>query len=468
MGGALPGPDSSYHKELRVAKRKSLAWTQKRRAAPRTASLRALNSPATIKTALVLAVFTASLTPLQSESAEFRLQPSLTVSEEYTDNAYLDPPSPPALPVQSDFITRIAPSIGMTYKAPLWDWDAVYTYDYRRHTEDARRRDPREKTQSGRLNSLIRLVPEFLFLEVTDDFSRVSLNATRDYTQESSFLNQTDRNVFSASPYVTTRVSDRTTLTAGYRYRKTWYENPQSIDTTEQEGYSNLRHEVSLHTTVTGSVRYAQNENSTLPYAKTDVSVGQAYEYAEGSSLTTAIGYSRFHFENDDRTRKVFWDVRERHRFLSITVLFETGITYIPDSTQVLLREDRVVTTVRRDTEQVVLSVSGGIRKYRETVTKTLQTTSHRADCMAGYAFTPNDRISGTLTVERIDEEAQRTFIRRHQYGLRLDHTVSETVTLAADYRYGQAYDPAAYININNYFNNYRSNRFLVEARMSF
>src|SRR5512135_3677122 len=75
-----------------------------------------------IASLLVLLVMTLA----EAEGAEFRIQPALTIGEEYNDNIFLVPEN-----THTDYITRVVPSFDLKYKAPLWDWDVNYAYDYR-------------------------------------------------------------------------------------------------------------------------------------------------------------------------------------------------------------------------------------------------------------------------------------------------------------------------------------------------
>ncbi len=64
--------------------------------------------------------------PVRVEGGESLFQPAVLASEEYNDNIYLTPDHEFA-----DFITRIVPSFQFAYRAPFWDWDVSYAYDYR-------------------------------------------------------------------------------------------------------------------------------------------------------------------------------------------------------------------------------------------------------------------------------------------------------------------------------------------------
>jgi len=389
-----------------------------------------------------------------ADASDFKVLPSLTVSEEYTDNAYLEPANP-----QEDYTTRIAPTLGTFYKSPLWDWDAAYTYDYRYHAE-TNRRD--EKTQAARLVTLVRIIPRFLFLEVKDDYTRVSTDLVRDYTQESRFVSQTDRNIFSVNPYAVARLTEKTTMIMGYLYRSTWYKNPLSIDTVEHVGSAECRQEISQTLTISSGVRYTRNDNVVGPFTKTDVFTGPTYTYAEGASVAVSVGYSRFAYKNDGRLGQAFWDVRTVHKYSTLTATAEIGMTYLPDPTQVLRREDRFLAGIRKETERTTLDANGGVREYRNAMTNHLEITSYRASGIASYALNQKDRIIGSLIIERLEDEVLDTAVSRYLTGIRAERKAREDITWALEYHYANVYSR------DSYMSNYTGNRFLVEVRKGF
>src|SRR5574337_1783207 len=68
--------------------------------------------------------------------AEFSVQPSLTLSEEYNDNIFLSPKEP-----VHDYISRLVPSIHAVYDAPAWQWNLAYAFDYRYYRYESKRHD---------------------------------------------------------------------------------------------------------------------------------------------------------------------------------------------------------------------------------------------------------------------------------------------------------------------------------------
>jgi len=175
--------------------------------------------------------------PSDVEGSEFRIKPSIVLSEEYNDNVLLTTEGK-----SDDFITRTVPSISVLYRAPIWDWDIAYYYNYQYF---AQKTSSNDSTHTLDLTNKNRIIPEVLFLEVKDKYARVSLDVTRDYTQESTFVNQTDMNLLTINPYLALEPLSQMSLTAGYLYMNTWYKDPLATDRTEHIGYADVRQNLS-------------------------------------------------------------------------------------------------------------------------------------------------------------------------------------------------------------------------------
>ncbi len=389
-----------------------------------------------------------------AESSELNIQPTVTLREEYTDNVYLTPAEH-----QEDYMTSIAPSLRTIYKATLWDWDAAYTYDYRIHARSPLRN---EDVQTGHIATLVRIVPEFFFLDVRDDYTRVSLDSARDFTQESNFVNQTDRNIFSANPYFVERLSDRTTATAGYLYRRTWYKSTLAVDTIEHVGSVDLKQELSTRTTMNSGVHYTRNENNTLPFSRSDVYLGPTYEYAEGSLLSASAGYSRFEFDGEHRKDYAFWDARATYRYSTLTASAEAGISYIADPLQIVRRQDRGLVAIGRETQESKLQVTGSITRLRDAETNRLETTTTGVTATASQAITATTKISGSVTADRLRNEIEYTSTKRYLTSIRLERAVRDDFTWALEYNHSTVQSPEVFSD------NYRSNRIAAELKKTF
>ncbi len=145
-----------------------------------------------------------------AQGAEFEMHPSLAVSEEFTDNVFETRTNR-----TSDYITQTLPGLAMSYKAPALTANLDYVFDYRHY---ARNTVPDDIAHTLSADGHLTAVKNLLFLDVSDEYQRVSLDVTRDVTKESLFVDQTDRNVVTASPYLMFNPMERIMVKTGYRF----------------------------------------------------------------------------------------------------------------------------------------------------------------------------------------------------------------------------------------------------------
>jgi uncharacterized protein (PEP-CTERM system associated) len=117
---------------------------------------------------------------------------------------------------------------------------------------------------------------------------------------------------------------------------------------------------------------------------------------------------------------------------------------------------------VRRATERTTLEASGGVREYRIAETGNLETTSYSVRGTAGHSLSSTSKITGSLTVERLEDKVAGTAVSRYLSGVRFERVVKESFIWALDYRYTNVYSPDAF-GVNYY-----NNRFMVELTKKF
>jgi len=404
--------------------------------------------------ALVLAALLFTVNPA---AAEYRIQPALTLSEEYNDNVFLTPTNP-----THDYITRVLPSLHFVYSAPLWDWDVAYAYDYRYYNYKSRIHD---STSTLSLTNHTTLVKDFFFIDLKDIYSRVSLDSIHDFTQQSLFVNQTDSNIASATPYFTLNLSSRMTASTGYQYRNVWYKDPRAIDKTDHIVFADVSDEMSLKTFMTAAVRYTHTETKLLTLNRTDVSAGPRYEYADGSRIWFIIGNTWFASEQQEiRGNQAFWDTGIIHKFRTYSLSFNAALTYVDDPLRILRREDRYVGTFRKETERFTLGVTVGLWEYRDILTKHLQDTRYSSGGTVSYVITPALQGTYSLTIDRYVNDQTETYYMLYLDMVRLAYQLGANTTLAVNYLFTHGYSPDA-VNFNQ---NYDNNRINLELTKQF
>lgn len=409
--------------------------------------------------------------------AEPLIVPAVAVSEEYNDNLFLQP-----YEKEDDYITRVLPSIRFQYTAPFWDWDAAYAYDYRRY---AYHRGVDNSTHTATITNKTRVIREFLFLDVRDEYRRVSLSPARDYTQESLFVNQSDRNHLLLNPYVVFHPAPSATLTIGYTYQNIWFEDPAAVDKIDNIATIEAQEEASARLTLSMKLRHTSDKNRIDSYRKNDLALGPRYEYAEKSFLWIFLGGSRISFEQSDSARQLTWDAGITHRLPSYSLTIETALNYIDDPLWVLRREDRYLATLKSEAElastpavtgspdyrmaavrdpgeRTSWLVSAGVMEYRDVVTRYLEDRTYRAHVTFGHAITRRWKGAYDLTAERFEDKQLDYFSVRYVTDVRLGWQVTERLAFSFNYRFTDSYSP------DFYERNYGNSRSIVEAKYVF
>ncbi|MEW6215385.1 MAG: TIGR03016 family PEP-CTERM system-associated outer membrane protein, partial [Nitrospirota bacterium] len=165
----------------------------------------------------------------ESEGAEFSLRPSVTVREEYDDNILLTKDNR-----IDDYITRIMPSVGITYKTPLWDWTLDYTLIWWYYSK----RGEGDTSHNLTLMSKVNVIKNLLYLDISDTYSSVVLEPRRPSTEINLAINRTDSNTLNLSPYIKYQIGPATALSAGYRYTNIWYKEVTGIDREMHTGFT--------------------------------------------------------------------------------------------------------------------------------------------------------------------------------------------------------------------------------------
>jgi hypothetical protein len=263
--------------------------------------------------------------------AEKIFTPSIAVREEYTDNVY-----EVAGAKREEFITRLLPGFALKYGAPFWDWDMNYTFDYRHYARNSR---ADEFTHNAMAKGNLRLIDNFFYLDLNDTYSRVSLDVARDVTKESLFINQSDQNIATVSPYLLWRPGTKISLRTGYRYTDTRYWDSAGIDKIEHGAFADLIHEVTGKFSLLAGYAFTRLESQPSDYNKHDVYGGFKYEYAEKSFLFGRIGNSWQKFSSGSNASYQFWDAGITHDLGFAVATVETKVETTEDPLSVSTRE---------------------------------------------------------------------------------------------------------------------------------
>ncbi|MEI6206632.1 MAG: TIGR03016 family PEP-CTERM system-associated outer membrane protein [Desulfuromonadales bacterium] len=376
----------------------------------------------------------------QVRGADSSITPSITISEEYTDNVFES-----NLNKRSDYITRIQPGIALTYKAPLWDWDLGYTFDYRYYARESRKDDT---THNGNLKGLVKLVDEKLFLELSDTYKRVSLDVTRDTTKESLYQNQSDQNVGTISPYLVLHPTAQLTLKSGYRYNNTWYKDPQADNKQDHIGFINSSFELSPTTFLTGDYTFTREipvRNSS--FYRHEAYIGPRYEYAEKSFIYAQGGVISTDYDNGSNTLNPSWNAGITHTFDTVTANISTGTKYSDDPLGTSTLETSYTASLTRTLQRGSLTLQGSYTEFSDANTEKSKNKRYSGGFTSAFELLQDLRgtlgftyeyyqdllLNGTTDKYYVDCGLSYSFGKEWTAGLTYKYIDYSSATIAAD-----------------------------------
>lgn len=288
-------------------------------------------------------------------AAVYSLKPSITVQEEYTDNAFGTRGDR-----KEEFVTRALPRLAIQYKASLWDWDLDYTFDYRYYARNSRD-DELTHTLNARGN--LRVIDNFLFVDVLDTYGRVSLDVNRDRTAESLFVDQADQNILIVAPYVTFRPSTNLLVISGYHYRNELYIDSPGIDKEEHGAFITAFGDITSKTQVNSDFHYTYTTTGQGPdYDRFTPSLGFRWQYADQSFITLQGGYSWVLYADGTSFGSPYWNGSITHTFDTMTGSLNALIKYNSDplrsSTEQRIYSGTLDKTLRNGTISLFTSYS--------------------------------------------------------------------------------------------------------------
>lgn len=311
------------------------------------------------ETALLL--FLGLVSPSRLPAAEFRFVPSIGVSEDVTDNV-----NETASGRRAEMATRVQPGGSLKYEASWSTLEAVYNLDYRYY---ALKNVKGGISHTLGLQGAFTFVEDFLKLDLSDTFSRISLDVARDNTAESLSLDQTDQNTLSVSPYLLWRLGPKGTLKTGVRYGDIRYWSPLGIDRREEGAFAQLSHELTPRLSLTTGYVFNKTMTQPLRYDDHDLSAGLRYEYADKSFIFGSIGNSWLAFSNGKGVSNYFWDAGVINDFGLVVATLETQVRYTEDPLAVSLRQKSHSLKLEKVMPRATLSLSAVYNEYADTST---------------------------------------------------------------------------------------------------
>jgi hypothetical protein len=348
------------------------------------------------------------------------------------------------------------PGIVFGYSAPFWEWDLAYNYDYRYYARNSRKGDD---THNLAAKGLIRVIDDFLLLEISDNYHRVSLDVSRDRTQEGLFANQSDTNNFTASPYFRFRPGRQTTVKSGYRYTNVWFKDPSAIDRRDHVGFLEAEYEYSPKLNLTANYTYT-HENSRNPYDRHEPNLGFRYEYSDKSFFFGQGGYTWFSSRNGSASNDPFWNAGLTHIFDRYTVSLLTGVQYPVDPQSGVTRETDYSVAVTRELSRGSVGLTLSYAEFSGTDIDVEK--RYGAAINARHELAPN--LSGNLncSIDRYEHRDTNSYSRRIFVNPSLSYALPREFTVGLNYIFIDSYSPVTLID------RYQINRVSLELRKSF
>ncbi len=369
-----------------------------------------------------------------AQGAEFEVHPSLAVNQEYTDNVFETSANR-----VSDYITRALPGIAMTYKSPAFTGDLDYLFDYRHYAKKSRKD---EITHTLGAKGYLIAIQNFAFLDVTDNYQRVSLDVARDVSQESLFLNQSDRNIVNASPYITLHPTDRTLLKTGYRFVDTRYFDSPAINKMDHIGFADMTHALSERFSISTGYIFTRELAKTNDFNQHLAYGGFRYEYADKSFVFGQGGNVWTKYKDGQRLNSVFWNAGISHTVDSVTASVTTGKHYVEDPLRSIIQETFVSGVLEKRFERGAVSISPIYSEYVLAQSDALYTRKYGATAQGRYSFT--DDLSGTVSfsAEKYEQPQLGSYTRRFLVTSGLSYLIARQLTVSLYYNYVDYYSP--------------------------
>jgi len=366
-------------------------------------------------------------------AGDFKLTPTLSLSEEFNDNILES-----ATDKRSDFVTRVQPGAALLYLAPSLNGDLRYNFDYRNYARGSR---GDEKTNNLVLHGSAELKENFFYVEVSDRLSRVSLDVARDVTADSLFVNQTDQNIASVSPYLLWRLGEKTVLKTGYLFTDTRYWSSSGIDKQAHRAFADLNHEIRARLNLTAGYAFSRVDTEQVQYDQHDVSTGVRYEYADKSFLYGRIGNSWQAFSDSRSASNLFWNAGVTNDFGFMVATVDTRVQYTEDPLTSSTKETSYSASLTKPLLHGAVGLSGSYSEYVATQTGVQDRRKAAFSGFGRYEVSPRFTATVAATGDRVSRITTDGYPYHLSgsagvsYGFNYDITAALTYTYV-DYRH--------------------------------
>jgi len=240
--------------------------------------------------------------------ADFKITPSASVSETYTDNVNLTVDSQ----AQHEFITEFTPGITISDNGPNLKLNAVYTAQYYEYSnKDVANINQFQNALQANANAAI--VKEFFYIDSTASISQQAVSAFGPQVNDNSYSdnNRTEVKTITFSPYITKNLGTTAVFQARYMHDAENSGNVQLGDTQSDGVLLSLASGPAFRLVNWGLEFNRQTVESTVSTTVTEqtAELSGAYIMTPELSLTANAGYDEFEYQGfaADNQRENFW-----------------------------------------------------------------------------------------------------------------------------------------------------------------
>jgi hypothetical protein len=275
------------------------------------------------------------------QCAEISLKPSISVAEEFNDNVLVTRTNK-----KTDFITRVTPKIELGYSAPFWNWSFGYYFDYLHFAKNS---IDDQFNNYLTVNETTRIIDNLLYLDLSDVYTRSSLNVNQDTSLSNPFTNQTDQNTLMVTPYLKFMPMQRLSVKTGYTYSNVIFTEPNTINWQGHNIFLMTEYELTPKLSWTSSVTYAYTlEENSQHYGRLTPTVGIKYNYSSGSRGFADAGYNVMFMSSGQTLTSPYWNLGILHDFGLITTEVSGGVNYNVDPTQHFNEQRKIIGRIEK------------------------------------------------------------------------------------------------------------------------
>lgn len=398
--------------------------------------------------------FIMTLSISNAQAGEVGFHPSIAVSEEYNDNV-LETSNNRI----GDYITHALPGLALTYNAQSINADLLYQLDYRHY---ARNSVGDETVHTLRANGHFVSPGNMLYLDVSNDYSRVSLDYARDVSSESLFKNQSDRNKAIVSPYIVLQVTPKTKFKVGYRYVDTRYFDQYGTDKIDHTGFMDVSVHLTEKLSLISGYSFTRGISDIYDYDQHQAFGGCRYDYAEKSYVFGQGGYTWTSFNNRDEFNTRFWNGGFVHTFDNVIATIITGVKYDEDPLRNIIENSFVEASAENISKFGSVRLSANYSEYTLIETDTLQTKKYGVTIRGSHEFTSDLSGRVAFTAEKFEYPSINSYTRRFLVDSGVSYLLANQLTLSFTYIY------SVYNSPDIVADNRHVNRAIIEIKKTF